>query len=159
MRLTKAYLKAVGVVGRPERELKPIFPQGWKETDQPCAMLVLVGGRELKSDNWPAIALMLAHGTYALGRTIPEAAFPGMPDFPRIFEGHQCLLQVGKDVRLMKDFSTNGTLVIPPTEARKVPALRINDAFRKQWDSPSPKTIHPHDVVVTMYAELVFVVV
>lgn len=155
--MTQPYLAGIDAVGRPRRELEPTYPQGWKETDLPRAMLVLVGGRVLERDDLPAIALVFARGAYALGRSIEGAAFPRSAVSPRIFEGSQCLLEVGDDVSITRDLSTNGTLVIPPAEVRRVPSLRIDDRFRKLWDAPCPKVVHAHDVVLTMYAELLLV--
>jgi hypothetical protein len=157
MSLIEPYRAAIQAVGRPERELKPIYPQGWTENDQPSAMLVLAGSWEFESGKWPAFALLLARKNYFLGHTMAQSAFPKSLGLPKIFEGSQCLLEVGDEVSIAKDFSTNKTLVVPPAAARNVPHLYLDDAMVAKWDSPCPKTIHPHDVVLTMYAEFVLV--
>jgi hypothetical protein len=155
---TGAYRAAIRAAGRPERELEPVYPQGWSDRDRPRALLVLVGGRVFQSGDWPAIALVLGCGTYALGHTIQGAAFPRTNDLPRIFEGSQCFLDVGDAVQITRDVSTNGTIVIPASEVRKVPTLLIHDELRKRWEAACPKTVSAHDVILTMYAELALVV-
>lgn len=157
MNLTKPYLTAIEAVGRPARELKAIHPMGWTETDRPIAMLVLAGSWEFDSGDWPAFALLLTRRSYFLGHTMAESAFPKSLGLPKIFEGSQCLLEVGDGVTITKDLATNRTLVIPAAAARKVQHLYLDDAMVAQWDSPCPKTVHQHDVVLTMYAELVLV--
>jgi hypothetical protein len=157
MNLVEAYRKALKTIGRPEREFKPIFPQDWKESMQPCAMLVLVGAKGRKASEWPAIALVMARGTYALGRTIPGSVFPGLSTLPRFLEGHQCLLEVGEEVRIVKDVSTNGTFVIPANQLQECSRIRANVSLRKRLDSPYPKTVHHHDIICTIYAELVLI--
>jgi len=157
MNLPEVYLKAIQAMGRPRRDLRPVFPNGWKESEQPVAMLVLVGGRSFKSGDWPAVAFVLGRGTYALGNSIPGAAFPRQRDLPRIFEGHQCLLEVDDDVRLTRDVSTNGTYVISRANGCTAPSASEDDKARNQEPAPIPMTIHPNDILVTIYAELLLV--
>jgi hypothetical protein len=156
--LTSAYLAAIQAIGRPKRELKTVYPQNWREDDKPCAALVLVGGWTFDFGDWPAIAMVFARGTYHLGHTISGSAFPQREGVPKLFEGSQCIFEVGgDDARIAKDVSTNGTVVMPPEAVRSAPVLRLDDALRAQWDSACPKAVRPHDVVLTQYAELVFV--
>ncbi len=157
MILFEAYLKAIEAVGRPRHNFDPVFPVGWKETDKPVAMLVLVGGRAFKSADWPAPAFVLGRGTYAIGNSIPGAAFPRSREMPRIFEGHQCLLEVGDEVRLTKDVSTNGTYVVSPTIEQGVPPAGEGAAVRKETCRDHPITIRPNDIILTMYADLLLV--
>jgi hypothetical protein len=157
MNLSEAYLKAIQAVGRPRRDLRPVFPKGWKESERAVAMLVLAGGRSFKSGDWPAVAFILGRGTYALGNSIPGAAFPPNPDLPRVFEGHQCFLEVEDDVTLIRDVSTNGTYVISPAKGSAAPSASENDKAPDEEPASVPRTIHSNDVLVTVYAELLLV--
>jgi hypothetical protein len=121
-------------------------------------MLVLVGGSVVRTDDQPAVGLVLGSGTHALGHTIEGAAFPRSPDLPRVFEGSQCFLEVQEEIRITRDVSTNGTLVVPAREARLVPVLRHDRALRRRWEGvPCPKPLRLHDILLTAYAELVLV--
>jgi hypothetical protein len=153
--LEAAYRDAVAAVGRPARELVPVLPRGAApEAELPFA-LALVGGWVMDFGDWPAYVFWLPRGRCVLGHSHPRSLYPKSADRPKLFEAHQCELAVAEEVSITRDWSTNGTLVIPPEVARAQNPLRITDALRAAHDAPCPKNVRPHDVFLTQYAELV----
>jgi len=153
--LAKAYRDALDAIGRPERELVLVKPTESVAMQEFPSALVLVGGWVMDFGDWPAYVFLLPRGQQVLGHSHPRSLFPKSGDWPKLFEGHQCELDVEEHVAITRDLSTNGTLVIPPEVARSDTELRISDALRSLYDRPCPKTVRPNDVLLTQYAELV----
>jgi hypothetical protein len=156
--LDEMYGLAIGTLTRSERAFTPVFPAGWDEVDTPRAMLVVVGGWVMESGEWNAYGLILPEGRHLIGHTHPGSAFPKAPGRPKLFEGTQCEIEVGGEVNIVRDLSTNGTLVIPAEYARCHPELRINDALSELFAGPCPRSVAHHDVILTLYAELALVI-
>jgi hypothetical protein len=150
-----AYRAALEAIGRPERELVPVNPEGESSAGGSSVSLVLVGGRVMDFGDWPAFAFALPKGRHVLGHTHPKSLYPKSTRWPKLFEGSQCEVRVGDEVSITRDLSTNGTLVIPPDIARNRPRLWIDDELRSLFDQPCPIVVRPHDVLLTQYAELV----
>jgi len=150
-----AYRAALEAIGRPERELVPVDPEGEGSAGAASVSLVLVGGWVMDFGDWPAFAFALPKGRHVLGHTHPKSLYPKSTRWPRLFEGSQCEVLVGDEVSITRDWSTNGTLVIPPEITRNRPRLWIDDELRSLFDPTFPIVVRPHDIILTQYAELV----
>ncbi|MFZ5470316.1 MAG: hypothetical protein ACOZIN_12845 [Myxococcota bacterium] len=151
----RAYEEALRAIDRPPRKLVVLDPANACATDGPRWLLILVGGRAFNDLTVPALALVFAPGEHVLGRSHPGSPFPKQVTNVLLFEGHQCLLSVSDRVVVTRDVSTNGTWVLPPDVVRGRPRIGPDElrASPPHW----PRVVSPHDLVVTIYAELVLV--
>lgn len=153
----QAYLEAVKAIGRPHRPLEVVTPTHWEANRRADSMLVLVDGWILDSGDLPAFALQLEPGRIVLGHTHTESPFAGHPGLPKLFEGTQCELEIGDDARMLADYSTNGTLIVPAKVFSKASSGYLQDFAPRYQDAPLPRALSPHDVLITQYAALVYV--
>jgi hypothetical protein len=139
---------ALAAIGRPPRELVVLEPT--RTVGPPTCFFIVVGDRYQTES--PALALGFGLGQHILGRSHPDSPYPKQVTGALLFEGSQCILSISDRVVITSDVSTNGTFVVPPDEARRHERIRHPSPLLR-----CPHAMSPHDLLWTVYAELILV--